>query len=255
MIMKRKTLISILFYLSLNFGFSQNDVDGFPDFTKPTKMDSVKRMDVLCYSELEEFRIRNILDSATLSLCDNDTTKTIDILTRFAMDYKNTGMDKLVNLRIGQLYFDKGDIFLAHKKYKEVIESEEINFPFLVSYGGSFEIQKCEEIVSFSDYRKIKYLTCLSAFKAAMFEKDYFKAYQMLILVEYTHFPKQIQCGNEYQDYRHKLNRCFIEYYLKVEDFGNALSRAKENSSFGFGWKQDTEMVEHIRNLKRKKRK
>jgi hypothetical protein len=253
--MKRNTLISILFYLSLNIGFSQNDVDEFPDFTKPTNKDSVKRIDVLCYGELEEFRIRKILDSATVSLCDNDTTKTLDILTRFVENYKNTGMDRLVNLRIGKLYFDKGDIFLAQKKYKEVIESEELNTLYLVSYGGSFETPKCEEIISTSDYRKIKYLACLSAFKAAMFEKDYFKAYQTLILIEYTHFPKQIQCGNEYQDYRHKLNICFIEYYLKVEDFGNALSRAKENLAFGFGWKQDTEIVEHIKNLRRKKRK
>jgi hypothetical protein len=253
--MKRNTLISILFYLSLNFGFSQNDADEFPDFTKPSNIDSVKRINYLRFSEIEEIRVWKMLDSATVSLCNNDTTKTLDLLTRFVENYKNTGMDKLVNLRIGKLYFDKGDILLAQKKYKEVIESEELNTLYLVSYGGSFETPKCEEIISTSDYRKIKYLACLSAFKAAMFEKDYFKAYQTLILIEYIHFPKQIQCGNEYEIYQHKLNSSFIEYYLKVEDLGNALSRAKENLALGFGWKQDTEIVEHIKNLQRKKRK
>ncbi len=253
--MKRNTLISILFYLTLNIGFSQNDLDGFPDFTKPSNLDSVKRINALCYGELENFRIRKILDSATLYLCNNDTSKALEILTRFVEDYKNTGMDKLVNVRIGQLYFDKRNIFLAQKKYKEVMESEELSFPHLVSYRRDFEPKKCEEIVSFSDYKIIKYLACLSAFKSAMFEKDYFKAYQMLVLVESTHFPQKIECGNAYQDYKHKMNTCFIEYYVQVEDYKNALSRAKENLEFGFGWKKDEDIVESIKGMMKKKRR
>jgi hypothetical protein len=197
---------------------SQEAIDDFPDFTKSKS--SVE--DTTKIIEIDYSRVLQLLNSATIRLCLKDTTKSIGLLNSYINEFADSGLDRLVKIKLGQLYTETGNLILAEETYNSVLSTKNTKNDFLVTPK---DIENCKPLIKISEYREAKSNACLGLYKLSMLRNDNKKALEYLNLSITKYFP-YTGCGNGDETNELFINKHFVEYYASIGDTKMAINKA-----------------------------
>lgn len=213
--MKSFIFLSILITSISTICVAQVNEDAFPDFSKPDdKQEEELKFDIS--------RAIQLVNTAVVNLCEKDTAKTIELLSLFTDDYVNTGMDRLIGVKLGQLYAETNNLIAAEKAFMAVLSAGLIK-----NNLGVFspkEIENCDVIIQPSNFTKAKTMACIGLYHLEMKQKDYKKAHQYLVLANSKYFPIT-SCGNGIEMYLVQNNKYFVDYFLTIGDTLGAINQ------------------------------
>jgi hypothetical protein len=218
-------LISLIFILTISISttcVAQVEEDAFPDFPSLNK-DSISKIE-----EKDTFDIvkeAQLVDSAARHLCEKDTAKTIELLSRFMSEYPYSGMDRCVGVKLGQLYTETGNFIDAEKAFNIVLSTNYLRRNS--SIFGLNEIQNCALMIEMRKFLEAKADACFGLYNLEMRKKSYKKAHEYLVLANTTYFPYR-ECGNGIEMYIVKYNKYFVDYFLTIGDTINAINKSLE---------------------------
>ena len=142
---------------------AQVNEDAFPDFSESNEKQEDKIFDIS--------RAAQLVNTAAINLCKKDTAKAIELLSLFITDYPNTGMDRLVGVKLGQLYVETSNLIAAEKTFKTVLSTTLVN-----NNLGLFsprEIENCDLIVQSFNFKRAKTMACIGLYDLEMKQKNY----------------------------------------------------------------------------------
>jgi tetratricopeptide (TPR) repeat protein len=223
--MKQKNyILSIILFFSINCIAQtiKKDEFDFPDFGK-IAIDSSKYTPTSVDSSF--YKAGFLLDSSLKSLCLRDTLKAVEFLKTYLTKYHDSGIDRLVRIRLGQIYRQLHQYELAESVLLSVLNNDTNKGYFYITPK---EIGNCEPLLKTSEYVKAKSLSCIELYKVSMLKQEYSKANEYLVRASTKYFP-YMSCGNEADMYELYITQYFLEYYLFLGDTTKVINKALDN--------------------------
>ena len=199
---------------------AQVQEDAFPDFTN-LKNDSINKTEEGKVFDFD--KAYKLIDSASINLCEKDTAKTIELLSDFMNEYPYSGIDRLVGVKLGQLYTETGDFFEAEKVFYTVLSTTYLRKD--ATTFSSKEIENCALMIDGNKFKEADANACFGLYYLMMKEKSYEKAYEYLILANTTYLPYK-ECGNGVEMSIINHNKYFVDYFLKTGDTTKAINKS-----------------------------
>jgi tetratricopeptide (TPR) repeat protein len=245
--MKLLTLILMLNISISTTCMAQVAEDAFPDFTTLNK-DSINKIEEK--DEIDIYKELQLIDSAATHLCEKDTAKTIELLSRFMGEFPNSGMDRFVGVKLGQLYTETGNFIEAEKAFNTVLSTNYLRRNSSIFYPP--EIENCDLMIDGRKFKETKANACFGLYDLEMRKKNYKKAYESLILANTVHLPYK-ECGNGIEMSIVNYNKYFVDYFLKTGDTTKAINQSFDIIFEDYRYKVSKENVHILKGLLLKK--
>ena len=189
--------------------------DEFPDFTKMIDSSTIVYTDDTHRNQLAF----SLINQANIFLCEKDTFKAIAEMKMFIDSFPNSGTDRLVRNKLGNLYLELGEYFKAESMFISTLETT------ILPNSGLFnpkENPNCKPIILVSDFRMAFADANIGLYQAALLQNQNEKALKYLEKAD-TAAMVSSDCGNGIMQNMFFVESYFPRYYANVGDTANAI--------------------------------
>ena len=159
-----------------------------------------------------------LVDSAKLAFCNNDTAKTIFFLEKIERDYPVDGVIIMSNKILGELYSAMGRDMEAKSKFFYALSYKPATFMTLR------DADICDKIINNYSGPAAKADLCVAISQLYLKQKQFDSSLYYLNLADNDYLPYR-GCGNGVIMYKSFLSMHFADHYLAAGDTTHAISR------------------------------
>ena len=209
MTLKIRCLLPFLLFIAFNCDAQ----DEFPDFTKMKDSSTIVYTDDAHRNQLAF----SLINQANIFLCEKDTFKAIAEMEVFIDSFPNSGTDRLVRNKLGNLYLELGKYFEAESMFNSALETT------ILPNSGLFEPKEnpnCKPIISVSNFRMAFADANIGLHQAALLQNQNEKALKYL---ENASFSSD--CGIAAEQNMYYIGSYYPKYYAHVGDTANAIKK------------------------------